>query len=158
MDITPLSFRASLEEYQQQAVQLLEAWRAADPAAIQIVRQRHPRFLDPKIPWLPKKLSEAEVRSATLELPDAQLTIARWYDFGSWSRLAEYVEAVTREGSPISKFELGVEAVISGDVAALASLLREYPELVRSRSTRVTHFDPPVHRATLLHYVAANGV
>ena len=28
----------------------------------------------------------------------------------------------------------------------------------RARSTRVTHFDPPVHRATLLHYVAANGV
>ena len=29
---------------------------------------------------------------------------------------------------------------------------------MRARSTRVTHFDPPLHRATLLHYVAANGV
>jgi len=51
-----------------------------------------------------------------------------------------------------------VEAVINGDVAALRSALRDNPELVRARSTRVTHFDPPVHRATLLHYVAANGV
>ena len=30
--------------------------------------------------------------------------------------------------------------------------------LVHARSTRVTHFDPPVHGATLLHYVAANGI
>jgi ankyrin repeat protein len=37
-------------------------------------------------------------------------------------------------------------------------LLRRNPELARARSTRITHFDPPVHRATLLHYVAANGV
>lgn len=113
--ITPLPFRASLEEYQKQAEELLEAWRAGVPGAIQIVRQNHPRFLDPHIPWLPKKLSDTEVRSVTLELSDAQLTIARWYDFESWPRLAEYVEAVTRDGSPVSQFESAVEAVISGE-------------------------------------------
>jgi len=32
------------------------------------------------------------------------------------------------------------------------------PELVRALSTRVNHFDPPMHRSTLLHYLAANGV
>src|SRR5262249_42308791 len=32
------------------------------------------------------------------------------------------------------------------------------PALVHGRSSRVCSFDPPVHRATLLHYVAANGV
>ena len=36
--------------------------------------------------------------------------------------------------------------------------LRRDPALVRARSSRVCCFDPPVHRATLLHYVAANGV
>jgi hypothetical protein len=61
-------------------------------------------------------------------------------------------------GSPVSRFESAVEAVVDGDVATLASLLRDHPELVRDRSARVTHFDPPMHRATLLHYVAANGV
>src|SRR5207244_12396288 len=30
--------------------------------------------------------------------------------------------------------------------------------MCRTRTTRITHCDPPVHRATLLHYVAANGV
>jgi ankyrin repeat protein len=38
-----------------------------------------------------------------------------------------------------------------GILATLKSLLREYPELVEARSTRE-------HQATLLHYVAANGV
>lgn len=158
MNITPLPFRARLDEYQMQAEEVLEAWRAGDPGAIQIFRQTHPRFLNPDIPWLPKDLSDAEIRSATLDVPDAQLTVARWYDFENWPRLAEYVDAVTQDGSPVCRFESSVEAVISGDVTSLGSLLREDPELVRARSTRVTHFDPPAHRATLLHYVAANGV
>jgi len=33
-DITPLSFRSSLEEYQKQAEELFEALRAGDPGAI----------------------------------------------------------------------------------------------------------------------------
>lgn len=153
-----MPFRSSLEEYQKQAEELLEAWRAGDPGAIQLIRTRHPRFLDDRIPWLPKKLPDSEIRSAAIELADTQLTIARWYDFQSWPALAKYVEAVAQEDSPVSQFESAVEAVISGDAAALRASLRENPELVRARSTRVTHFDPPVHRATLLHYVAANGV
>lgn len=126
MDIAPLPFRSSLDQYQQQAQELLAAWQAEGRGAV--------------------------------DLGAAQLTIARRYDFDSWPRLAEFVEAVTHENSPVSKFEAAVEAVIEGDVATLAVLLKENPELVRARSTRVTHFDPPVHRATLLHYVAANGV
>ena len=55
-------------------------------------------------------------------------------------------------------FERAVEAVIDGDAATLAMLLRAHPGLVRARSTRVTQGDPPVHGATLLHYLAANGV
>jgi len=40
--------------------------------------------------------------------------------------------------------------IVIGDAAALNSLLCEDRELIRERSTRV-------HRATLLHYVGANG-
>jgi hypothetical protein len=50
-----------------------------------------------------------------------------------------------------SKFETAADAMITGDVATLARLLAEFPELVHARSARA-------HRATLLHYVAANGV
>ena len=77
-DITPLSFRSSLEEYQKQAEELFEALRAGDPGAIQLVRHKHPRFLDASIPWLPKNLSDSQVRSATLELADAQLGGRLW--------------------------------------------------------------------------------
>jgi ankyrin repeat protein len=86
------------------------------------------------------------------------LALARWYDFADCQRLTEYVEAVRQPGSPVWRFERGVEAVVDGDVATLKELLQQDPELVRARSTRVTHFDPPVHGAMLLHYVASNGV
>lgn len=158
MDLTPLSFRSSLEQYQKLAEELLEGYKASDPEAMRCIKQRHPRFMDAKIPWLPKNAPDSEVRSAALGLADAQLTIARLYDFQSWQALAEYAGAVGQENSTVCQFESSVEAVIAGDVATLESLLRENPELVRARSTRVTHFDPPRHRAMLLHYVAANGV
>src|SRR5882672_5898704 len=56
--------------------------------------------------------------------------------------------------SPVPNFETAVDAVdavVAGDLATLTSLLREHPDLVRARSTRQ-------HRATLLHYISANGV
>jgi hypothetical protein len=158
MDLKPLPFDSTLDQYQKQAEELLEAHKSGDPQAIRLIHEHHPRFLDSKIPWLPKNLSDSEIQSAPFDLADAQLTVARGHDFQSWQTLAEYVEAVTRAGSPVCQFESAVEAVIAGDLDALESLLRANPELVRARSTRITHFDPPVHRATLLHYVGANGV
>jgi len=158
MDLTPLPFDAPLQQYREQAEALHEAWDAGDEAAIQIVRHKHPRFLNPAIPWLPKKLSDAEVRTEVFDLADAELTVARAYDFENWARLAEHVAAVSHKDSAVWRFESAVEAVVHGDLATLESLLRAHPDLVHARSTRVTHFDPTVHRATLLHYVAANGV
>src|SRR5205823_2464921 len=72
------------------------------------------------------------------------------YGFATWADLAEFADAVRRDG-PVRRFEAAVDAVIFGDVAALRSMLGEHPDLVRARS-------PRRHRATLLHYVAANGV
>ena len=158
MDLKPLPFRSTLEQYQKQAEDLLEAHGSGDSHAIRVIHENHPRFLDSKIPWLAKNLPDAEIQSTALELADAQLTVARRYSFRDWPALSEYVEAVNRDGSPVFQFESAVEVVITGNLAALESLLAESPELVRARSTRITHFDPPVHRATLLHYIAANGV
>jgi len=158
VDFNPLPFRSTLDQYQKQAADLLEAHRAGDSQAIRILHENHPRFLDSKIPRLSRNLPASEIQNAALDLADAQLTLARWYSFQSWPALAEYTEAVTRDGSPVCQFESAVEAVITGDAATLESLLHDSPGLVRARSTRVTPFDPPVHRATLLHYVGANGV
>lgn len=158
MKLVILPFKSPLEEYNRQARDLLSAYRAGDAEAIAIIKQRHPRFLDEKIPWLPKNVTDETVRDAALDLADARLVIARWYDFRDWAALEQYASAVTGEDPAVGRFEAAVEAVIGGDVDALGALLREDPELVRARSARVTHFDPPAHRATLLHYVAANGV
>jgi ankyrin repeat protein len=158
MDFKPLPLDSVLEAYQQQAAALFEGYQAGAAEVIQLIHRRHPRFLDERIPWLPKNVSDAEIRGAGLDLADAQLALARWYDFRDWAALAAWTAAVTTKESPVFRFEAAVEAVIDGDLPALQSLLREDPELVHARSTRVTHFDPPVHRSTLLHYVAANGV
>ncbi|HET7505605.1 MAG TPA: ankyrin repeat domain-containing protein [Kofleriaceae bacterium] len=48
-------------------------------------------------------------------------------------------------------FGRAVRAIITGDVAALGAELAAEPDLVRARSAQI-------HRATLLHYVAANGI
>ena len=145
MNFQPLPFPSTLEQYQKQAGELLEAYRLGDPRAIRVVHENHP-------------LPDSEIRSAALDISGAQLTIARWHSFQGWPALVEYVEAVTRDGSAVFQFESAVEAVIAGDAATLQSSLGGNPDLARARSTRITHFDPPVHRATLLHYVAANGV
>ena len=91
------------------------------------------------------------------ESDDPRLELARWYGFQDWRALEEYAASVQQPG-PIARFERAVEAVIDGDIIALKQLLAEDPELVRARSTRVNDADPPMHRSTLLHYLAANGV
>ena len=156
--MTPLPFSAPLDAFHQQAKELLEAHRAADPKAIRLFHERHPRFLDEKIPWLPKDIAESEIRDAALTIADAQLAIARSYDFQDWPALAEFAEAVLNPQSEIFQFESAADAVVNGDAPALRRFIASNPKIVHARSTRRTHFDPPVHRATLLHYIAANGV
>jgi ankyrin repeat protein len=157
VDLQPVPFRSPLSAYERQAEGLLAGHRAADPAAIDLFHRKHPRFLDEKIKWRPKFVADSEIRDAPLSLDDACLAIARHYDFLDWPSLTAWVEAVSRQGI-VFEFESAVEAVVNGDLAALEEALRRDPTLVRARSGRVCAFDPPVHRATLLHHVAANGV
>ena len=157
MSREPLRFDSPLSDYVKQANALLEGWRGRDEAAIRVLKSKHPKFLDAKVPWLERPMSREEVLATPIDADDARLAVARWYDFYDWSKLEAYVDAVGKPG-PVQRFERAVEAVIDGDAATLSRLLREDPELVRARSTRVNFFDPPVHRATLLHYLAANGV
>jgi ankyrin repeat protein len=157
MNFQAVSFQSPLSSYEQQAESLLAGQRAGDAAALDRFHRKHPRFLDEKIKWLPKFIPDDEIRAATLSLDDARLAIARSYDFLDWPSLAAFVGAVAQEGG-VREFESAVEAVVDGDLAALAQALRRDPALVHARSGRVCCFDPPVHRATLLHYIAANGV
>jgi len=159
MALQRLPFDSPIERYAEQAGQLLDAHRAGDADALELFHHHHPRFLDSETPWLARlDLGPDDIRQAPLDASDAQLALARWYDFGDWRSLASYADAVSQRRSPVYEFECAVEAVIHGNVAELQRLLGARPELIQARSTRVTHFDPPEHRAMLLHYLAANGV
>jgi ankyrin repeat protein len=136
-----LPYDASVTDYQREAEALFNAVQAGDEAAAWRFKWMHPHF---------RGKSVTDVRAATLDAADAQEVVAREYGFERWADLAQFTEAVRRDG-PISHFEAAVEAVISGDVAVFRQMLHEHPELVRARSTRR-------HHATLLHYVGANGV
>jgi hypothetical protein len=81
-------FRSPLSAYEQQAEQLLAGHRAGDPAAIDLFHRNHPRFLDERIKWRPKFIPDSEIRDAALSRDDAQLAIARVYDFPDWPALA----------------------------------------------------------------------
>lgn len=140
-DLTPLPARPNLEQYKKQAKDFVKLAKSGDADVFRRVKKYHPRaaqLLDSKIP------------GADFALADAQLVIAREYGFDSWPKFAKHIEGLTRQASPISRFELAAEAIVTGDAGTLEPLLKEHPELVRAHSTRV-------HRATLLHYLGANG-
>jgi ankyrin repeat protein len=157
MQFRPLRFDAPVGEFEDQAKALLTAHGAGDDAAIALLHRLHPRFLDVAIPWLPRRMAEGEIRAAVLDMNDARLAVARGYNFVDWPALEEFAARV-RSDAELHAFESAVEAVVDGDGDTLALQLRQRPELVKARSERRTNFDPPVHGATLLHYVAANGV
>lgn len=87
-----------------------------------------------------------EAAGWAVTVDDLRAAVARWHGFADWA-------AVTAVGDrPVEpRFESAVDAVVSGDLGSLQTLLDAYPGLVTARS-------PFGHRATLVHYVAANGV
>ena len=180
-DALPLPPRPSLEQYKKRAKDLLKAARSPDPAALRVwasdwiesLAQLSHLETSPQVPVRFAQWTEQLEKFARQELEPvwgrthssvppsearrdpkltaAQFVIARSHGFESWTRLARHLESVARAGSPISTFEQSADAIVTGDLARLKKLLRAHPELTRARSTRQ-------HQATLLHYIAANGV
>jgi hypothetical protein len=83
--------------------------------------------------------------------PDARAIITSNHHFDSWNDFLKWMAARATPGSPVARFEAAVDAIVDGDAATLARLLRAHPDLIAARSERR-------HRSTLLHYVGANGV
>src|SRR5688500_6013395 len=169
MDTLPLPPRPDLEQYRRRAKDLLKASRSTDAGAIRgwatewletLGRLRGVEVT----PFVQHSFDRAvaqierEVRAlapeggdAVCTLADAQRLIARAHGFPSWPKFAGHVEGITKHRPEIREFETAVDAVVGGDLATLTDLLQANPSLIRERSSRE-------HRATLLHYVAANGV
>ncbi len=136
-----LPFRAKLNEYELEAESLFQAAKSGNNEALWAFKWEHPRYRGKGV---------EEVHPTDLTLDDAQCVTAHKYAFNTWDDLKTFANAI-REDASLKQFEDAVELVVAGDVRSLAALLEKHPQLVRARSTRR-------HRATLLHYVAANGV
>lgn len=130
-----------LSDFEHEAIALLDALNAGDEEAAWQFKWLHGAFRDAGI--------EA-VRAATLGPDDARLVIAHEHAFETWNDLVAFTEATAADGDA-ARFERAADAVVAGDMDTLREMLRTHPELASARS-------PRRHRATLLHYVAANGV
>src|SRR5579872_639672 len=168
-DALPLPLRPNLEQYKKRAKDLLNACKSGESQAIRAWADRWVHMLvrlsnltiTPALPvrierWIDQldEFARGKLKPSGVDrclLSEAQFVIARAHGFESWPRFAKHVEGLARASSPVTMFELAADAIVSGDAATLERLLRENPELIRARSTRE-------HRATLLHYVSANGV
>jgi ankyrin repeat protein len=170
-DALPLPPRPSLERYKKLAKTLVKAGKSAEPDAIRnwseawvealvklsglkITRNlpvRIQSWVDEVEEFGKRKLLGGQPTGRRCALADAQFVIARLHGFESWPKFANQLEALARQNSSVSRFEVAADAIVSGDGATLKRLLHEEPELIRARSARE-------HRATLLHYVSANGV
>src|SRR5215831_5742969 len=112
--IEPLTYAATLSDYESQAQELLAAFQRRDDSALDLFKNNHPKFLREDVTWAPKWTADEELRTAALDLTDAKLALARWYGFDTWDALAKY--AATSATDP---FEAALHAVITGDEAAL---------------------------------------
>jgi len=93
-----------------------------------------------------RRAGDDEIFGRPLSLEDARETVARLHRFATW---ADVLVVGDRPVDP--DFEAAADAIVSGAAQALRHLVSSVPALARARS-------PFRHRATLLHYVAANGV
>ncbi len=170
-DALPLPPRPNVEQYKKLAKDLVKACKSEDPEAIRLwgrgwveslaALQREPDVLrdshevarraDQVAEFATEKLSGGNEAASRCVLTSAQFVIARAHGFLSWLRFTEHIESLAAASSGISAFEAAARAIVRGDRPTLERLLLEHPGLVRARSTRE-------HRATLLHYVSANGV
>lgn len=91
-------------------------------------------------------MDTAQIMGSILNLDQCQETIAKEHGYKNWS------EVETLQGIMLdAEFEKSVDAVVQGDISQLQRRLCTRPELAKQRSQYG-------HRATLLHYIGANGV
>ena len=173
-DALPIPPCPNPQHYKKRAKELLKAFRSPNPDALRswcadwlnslmrlsaVIAPDTESGVDHSIAdhsiadhWIADLENFARAKlSPTGSLSAAQFVIARAHGFESWPKFAKHITVVSRRDSPVSHFELAADAVVSGDLPTLQTLLREHPNLIRARSARR-------HQATLLHYVSANGV
>jgi ankyrin repeat protein len=107
---------------------LLRTRQSAGPAALEQIREWHPRFAD---------RTDEEIRLAPFTEEDARLVYAREHGFETWDDLTSRVNLLaSRTDAPTTEpFMTAFGALQSGNVARFEALLRANPSLVHQRGT-----------------------
>ncbi len=161
-DVLPLPPRPNLERYRKLAKELVKACKSADETAISAWTDQWiealARQISRKWPLTEKTRDANRIESFARQklstgctLTNAQFVIARSHGFENWPKFVHHLDALTQKDSSVARFEAAADAIVTGKIAVLKRLLKQDLQLIRMRSTRE-------HQATLLHYVAANGV
>src|ERR1043166_4795618 len=161
--------RPNVERYRKLAKELVNACHSNEPDAIadwsekwimRLVKESGikltrktgrgvQRWIDEVTEFATRKLPSDDVTHC--RLADAQLVLAESHGFQTWTGLIRHMNGLNTKSSKTATFEAAADAIVAGDIKTLKRLLQTDPALVRVRSQHE-------HRATLLHYVSANGV
>ena len=168
MDTLPLPPRPSLEQYRKRAKGLVDAAHSRDPDAVKRWASEWVHSLvkvldvapspfvqssiDRAVAHIEERVREQRAQNAdAFTLADAQHLIAEAHSFEHWAAFVRHLEMLSGGRERDDDFETAADAVVNGDLDTLRSLVEREPELIHAHSSRI-------HHATLLHYVAANGV
>ena len=107
---------------------LVRTRNSAGPAALEQIREWHPRFAD---------RSDEEIRQAPFTEDDARLIYAREHGFETWDDLISRVTllASSPDAAATEPFMAAFAALKSGNIAAFQALLRANPRLAGERGT-----------------------
>ena len=130
----------------REARELLAGWRARAPDVYDRIRAAHPRY---------READRASLAAATFRLSDAQLVIAREYNFASWAALKQRIAG--------NQSAAGLETALrAGDTEHVVALLRSHPPLLHL-PVRSGNWGPPMSfaanlgRLDLVEAIAALG-
>lgn len=121
----------------KQALRLKEAYDEEDSAVQVQLSNWHPQCI---------QLSFNQMLNQKLTLDDMRLVVAREHGFKEWEEVLSLGPVLLDEA-----FETGVECMLEGDLKNLEAILKKDPQLTHRASKYA-------HHATMLHYLAANGV
>lgn len=171
MDTLPLPPRPDIDQYRRRAKSLAAAANSRDPDAVRawatqwlgaltralgwevtpFIQHSFDRAVEELAREAARRVSASKQRNRPFALADAQHLVAQAHGFENWAVFADHARGLTVVDPAHADFEAAADAIVTGDLATLDRLLLANPDLVHARSHRT-------HHATLLHYVAANGV
>lgn len=135
--LSPTPSRSQLGHLSLIAEHLLRGLRQKQPAAGILVSNHHPEFTGLAVPVILQQ---------SWHLEAAQLATAREHGYQSWAELSKNGQTFFDPD-----WQLALHQLLTGEIKELRDLLIRRPQLAKLRS-------PYAHRATLLHYLVANGV